>query len=311
MSISLVMTILFFGAALLIQLVQFDPSPRTPELLGSPEAKIEIRNFLIKTLLTIVTVILSSYGIVQAIALLLASSFFLYNGIVSFPMYSSKMNIFRNSLYSALWFAALTSVLVFLWNTEEQIDERKIMTYMMLSGIAPAAALGGALSYVRGRSISRYSKCQKWVVLKKDVDALKESLSSVGVRELDKKMLTGPQAKQIHRLTEKEMMDTPEDEIALLTIFPSPSHVERATRFVLENPLEPARIRLGMLIYLEGIRQFPDSAFLHLAFCDYLQAYTQQQEEALSYLELARQKKPKYESSCILSLCDSALIAIM
>lgn len=47
------MVLIFTTAALLVTLVQYDPSPSTPELLGCPSPKHEVHSFVVKTAITV------------------------------------------------------------------------------------------------------------------------------------------------------------------------------------------------------------------------------------------------------------------
>mmetsp|Transcript_11543 Transcript_11543/g.30692 ORF Transcript_11543/g.30692 Transcript_11543/m.30692 type:complete len:2357 (-) Transcript_11543:153-7223(-) len=305
--LSSIMIVLFFFAALLITLVQYDPSPSTSALLGCPDPRIEVRTFLAKTLLTILTVVLSSYGLVQAIALLVGSLLFVFFTLHSFPFYQRGMNALRAGLYSTLVWLGICSVLLQTIG-EAQPEHRATITFTMVAGLLPACGAGVGLGFLRAHYIVSFATAAKWVHSKDAIEAARAKLPLSLMSRNDSTTL-----KVVRKLVKEGgtgVMDDShfrEDNLEALVIlreFSTPSSVEMATRFVRRDPLNTKRVSLAMLIFREGLRQFPRTAFVHLAYCNFLLAYTRNRDEAYTHLESARRSFPRFQDRFTIFMHD-------
>lgn len=275
------------------------------------DPKFEFRNFLVKTIITVLSVVLSTYGVVQALALLFSSLIFTYNVLYHFPFYTKGVNYCRVGLFASLvWLGLCATVLTLVAGENAGLQHN--VTIVTLAGLVPSGFIGALFAYLRGKNLGNYDTCLGWLLRASDAKIVDEnSISSItGKNDFKKRtklMKAGSgqsfiairavgvvNGLKFPEVTRRELMEANPGDLVVHRTFRSPADVERSTRFVKKNPSDPSRVFLGNLIYQEGLRQFPNNAFLHLAYCNYLLSYSKQREEAYSHLDKARQLQPRY-----------------
>lgn len=76
-AVAIVMTVVFMGMALAMVLADFEMNPISHRWLSSPHTRVEMRAFIIKSIMTISTVVLADLPKVQALVLAI-TAFYLW-----------------------------------------------------------------------------------------------------------------------------------------------------------------------------------------------------------------------------------------
>eukprot|EP00898_Chlorokybus_atmophyticus_P005871 jgi/Chlat1/6285/Chrsp44S05780 len=253
----ILMCVVFFVIALLLELANSEQDPLTNNLLGTPDSKEGTILFLLKTLMTIVATLVSDpeYMKIQALVLCLASWLIQYRQLRWVPCYSPFINRLRSALFSSLAMqAGVLILLVFFPSASTELT----IVMAVLSMLAVPAGWYAANARLK-RSISVASK-----FLNKPVKAPEDD-----------------EEEYIH-----EFRDPQEVEICSRCL---QEDQRKRKRVMIPNE---AQLNAAELILLTGLTQFPDSALLHIIYASFLISLRHNNSQAQFHMERARSLNP-------------------
>lgn len=265
--IAAVSSVTFAVVAMLLFTAEHELEPMTRNLLASPHSMCELRVMGAKTIIVCADILLWNYPKIQGVAFVLCCYAMTFWSLRMVPQYVSWVNCLRSALFAALtWIAAHLCVLTFLGDCVEtryapieneftctNWGQIKMLTYSLFIGVTPAALLGGALAY--GRMYWFFRIARRFVNYE-----------------------AGMNSKRVWRFSHE-------------------FDVELAARMIgrcwdEDDNYDPQALDLAETILKGGLQQFPDSAYLHIVYANFLIEVRGQGQAGWQHLETARKCHP-------------------
>jgi len=138
LTVAIVMSVLFMIIGYFMEEAQTELTPISDEFMATPSSFVRVREFIFKTVLTIVSAVLSSYPRVQGLLMMCTTVGLYYNLVRYSPYYNETCTKVRALLYAILgWCSFCLCMMAFFFN-----DNTFYITIVMFSGMLPSAVIG-------------------------------------------------------------------------------------------------------------------------------------------------------------------------
>eukprot|EP00775_Hariotina_reticulata_P001355 gene1355-1696_t len=153
---SLIVLLLFSGAAVCMTLTDCDLNPLTRNHLASPMPVTGVKALVLRILMVLLSTCLAEIGRAQSVLMLICAVYITYCLITTVPYFHERVNYVSVGLWSAIVYTCTSLVAMDFTLTnykvaEEQLQLRRILTNAVLYAVFPVVVVGGVISWHYGR----------------------------------------------------------------------------------------------------------------------------------------------------------------